>query len=88
MDQVPRREPAERGGGGQYVTFLDPRRIGHSPNTVEGYLANLGTFSAGALRAHGWRRLAAKIIVVAVLLPIAATVLWWVWNLLGLLVGA
>jgi hypothetical protein len=87
MDQVPRPEPAERGGGRQYVTFVDPRRIGNSPNTVEGYLANLGTFSAGALRARGWRRLAAKIIVVAVLLPIAATVLWWVWNLLGLIVG-
>lgn len=80
-------EPGEPDGD-EYVTFVDAaagRRS--SPYTVEGYLAHIGAFSAGAVRVHGWRRLATKLIVIALLLPIAAEVLRSMWLLLGLLVG-
>lgn len=74
-------------GIGPYMSFVDSRCGRRSPNSVEGFLENVGAFAAGATRAHGWRRFAAKVIVIALLLPIAATVLWSLWNLLVLLLG-
>lgn len=83
MDPEP-REPDEN----DYVSFVDARAGRRaSPYSVEGYLAHLGAFSAGAVRVHGWRRIAARLIVIALLLPIAAEVLHSIWLLLGLLVG-
>lgn len=80
-------EPGEPDGD-EYVTFVDARAGQRSsPYTVEGYLGHIGAFSAGAIRIHGWRRLAAKVIVIALLLPIAVAMLHSVWLLLGLLVG-
>jgi hypothetical protein len=74
--------------GDEYVTFVDARAgLRSSPYTVEGYLGHIGAFSAGAVRIHGWRRFAAKVIVIALLLPIAAEVLHSIWLLLGLLLG-
>lgn len=72
----------------EYVTFVDAGAARRSsPYTVEGYLGHIGAFSAGAIRVHGWRRFAARLIVIALLLPIAAEVLHSMWLLLGLLVG-
>ena len=80
--RAPERQNA---GGGDYVSFVEASCARHSPNTVEGYLANLGAFSAGAVRARGWRRPAAKLIVLALLLPLAVTVLRSIWTLCMLL---
>jgi hypothetical protein len=71
--------------GGHYITFVEPRSGCSSPNSIEGYLNNLGAFSAGALRARGGRRLAARLIVLTLLLPIIITVLQSVWTLCTLL---
>jgi hypothetical protein len=88
VDPRPDREAGDPDvAGGDYVTFVDARSGRRSSYTVEGYLADLGDFSAGAVRAQGWRRVAAKVLVLALLLPIALTVLRSLWTLLWLLLG-
>jgi hypothetical protein len=47
----------------------------------------VGDFAVGAARARGWRRLVAKVVVVALLLPLAVAVVEGVITLLGLLLG-
>ena len=86
MDPLPDREAAPPQGG-DYVTFVEGSPGRRSAYTVEGYLADLGHFSAGAVRAQGWRRIAAKVLVLALLLPIALAVLRSLWILLWLLLG-
>lgn len=81
-------EPARSDAGEPYVTFVEPgaeRRS--SPYTVEGYLANIGDFAAGAVRVRGWRRPVAKVVVVALLLPVLVTVVQRLWSLFWLLLG-
>lgn len=83
-----RPEPHRANGTEPYVTFVEPgteRRS--SPYTVEGYLANIGDFAAGAVRVRGWRRPVAKLIVLALLLPVLVTVIQRLWTLFWLLLG-
>ena len=84
---MPDREAAAPRGGSDYVTFVDARSTRRSPYSVEGCLQDLGNFSAGAVRARGWRRVAAKVIVLALLLPTALAILRGLWTLLWLLLG-
>jgi hypothetical protein len=72
-------------GPERYVRFLDPHQRGSSPYTVEGYLGGISNFASGAVRVRGWRRPTAKLLVVLLLLPIALTILHWLWTLLDLL---
>jgi hypothetical protein len=85
VDHGGQRRPEQPEVGGEYVTFVEAGCAHNSPNSVEGYLANLGAFSAGAVRARGWRRPAAKLIVLALLLPIVVIVLRSIWTLCTLL---
>lgn len=84
-----RRGPAAGAGTGteRYVRFLEPHQRGSSPYTVEGYLGGISSFATGAVRARGWRKSVAKLLVVLLLFPIALTVLHWLWTLLSLLVS-
>jgi hypothetical protein len=71
-----------------YVRFVEPGQERRpSPYSVEGYIAGVGDFAVGAARARGWRRLVAKVVVVALLLPLAVAVVEGVITLLGLLLG-
>lgn len=83
MTQQPEPDATER-----YVRFLEPHQRGSSPYTVEGYLSGISSFASGAVRARGWRKTVAKIVVVLLLLPVAATVLHWAWEFLLLLAGS
>ncbi|HVX44723.1 MAG TPA: hypothetical protein VHC49_12590 [Mycobacteriales bacterium] len=81
----PAPDPRREVGSERYVRFLEPHQRGSSPYTVEGYLGGISSFASGAVRARGWRRPTAKVLVVVLLLPIALTILHWLWTLLDLL---
>ncbi len=71
-----------------YVRFVEPGQERRpSPYSVEGYISGVGDFAVGAARARGWRRLVAKGLVVALLLPLAIAVVEGVFTLLSLLLG-
>ena len=44
----------------------------HSPYTFEGQIEQLGMFASGVRRRKGWRRLAGRILALAILLPFLA----------------
>lgn len=71
-----------------YVAFLPPGTAARpSPYSVEGYLNGIGDFAIGAARARGWRRLVAKVLVIALLLPVLIACLQGVLTLARMLLG-
>lgn len=90
MEPAPRHDPPLPPGVPgvpAYVEFLPPDATGRpSPYSVEGYLNGIGDFALGAARAHGWQRVVAKVLVIALLLPVVLASAQGVWTLIGLLV--
>jgi hypothetical protein len=56
-----------------------------NPNSVDGELQNLAAFGNGLVRLTGWRRTAAKTIVMLILLSTVATILLGIVAILGVL---
>lgn len=75
--------------GQAYVQFLDRKSSGGpSPYSVEGYLAAVADFSAGAIRSRGWRRTVAKLTAWILLLPLLAAVVTGLIHLGQVLLGS
>jgi hypothetical protein len=56
-----------------------------NPNSVDGELQNLAAFGSGLVRLTGWRRTAAKTVVCLILLSVAATIMFGIVGILGVL---
>ncbi len=76
--------------GERLPPWADPRVDGAwlrtaNPNTVDGELQNLAAFGDGLVRLTGTRRHAAKLVVWLLLLSTAATIIFGIASIVGLL---
>jgi len=76
----------------QYVAFLPPgiessEASEASPYSVEGCLAGMDAFAAGAVRSRGWRRIVARLVAAAILLALLIPCWQGLVDLVGLLLN-